>query len=90
MKIEDQLNRIRVYFLTNPQKRKTAAGIGRCITSWLGRVQDGGGQSSPSSRTNSFPQHISAGFIKAPPGKYSGIGIVLGGNKTQESKGDEQ
>jgi hypothetical protein len=38
----EQLGRIRVYFMTNPQKRKTASGIGRCITSWLAREQDRG------------------------------------------------
>jgi hypothetical protein len=38
----EQLGRIRVYFMTNPQKRKTPSGIGRCITSWLAREQDRG------------------------------------------------
>lgn len=40
--VHERLKHIRVYFLTNPKKRKTAAGIGKCITGWLAREQDRG------------------------------------------------
>lgn len=40
--VEVQLQKARVWLEENPRKRKTRAGIGRFLTSWLARAQDSG------------------------------------------------
>ena len=48
--VNQQLREMRAWCLANPKNRKTAAGIARFVTTWLGREQDkaprvnGGGQ----------------------------------------------
>lgn len=52
--VEGELRRMRVWFDANPTKRKTANGMPRFITAWLGRAQDrqggSGGFAAPKPR----------------------------------------
>lgn len=41
--IEQQLRKMLGYFTATPQKRKTRAGILRCVNTWLAKEQDRGG-----------------------------------------------
>lgn len=58
--VPQQLREMRVWCLANPKNRKTAAGVARFVTTWLGREQDkaprvgGGRQQSGDSGIGSF------------------------------------
>lgn len=59
--VMQQLRTMRAWLQSNPQKRKTKAGIGRFITNWLAREQDRGGGSQPGTlRTHSRQAAIEA------------------------------
>jgi hypothetical protein len=55
--VRREFNKIRAYFIGKPRKRKTAAGIAHCITTWLGKEQDRGKAPAPASpfRRNDHP-----------------------------------
>lgn len=45
--VEQQLREMRAWSIGNPSKRKTAKGMRKFMTGWLGRAQDKGGSQPP-------------------------------------------
>lgn len=57
--VPQQLRSMEQWLITNPARRKTSRGVGRFVTSWLAKTQDGSGTGQTlrgGGRENAFEQ----------------------------------
>lgn len=68
--IKHELAKMRAWLLANPKRRKTRAGIGQFINTWLGKAQNSIG--------SGVPPAVRPGNAAAPvPGKYDNMGVKV-------------
>lgn len=68
--IPQELAKMRAWLLANPKRRKTRAGTGQFIHTWLGKAQNGAGRG--------LPPAVRPGNSAAPvQGKYDNVGVKV-------------